>query len=93
MLKKILTTFVLAMLVFTGANLYAAGGDAAKGEQLAKGCKCHKNELNGWSAEKLTQALNEFKTDKRINKFMNKKAKSLSDQDIADLAAWYSSQS
>jgi len=89
--KKILATFVLAMLVFTGANLYAAG-DAAKGGQLAQGCKCHKGDLNGWAEEKIVQTLNDFKSGKRINKFMNKKAASLSDTDIADLAAWFSSQ-
>ncbi|BBD08191.1 c-type cytochrome [Desulfovibrio ferrophilus] len=91
MLKKLVITFMLGIMVFTGANLFAAG-NASNGEKLAKGCKCHKGELEGWSEEKLTQTLTDFKTGKLINKFMNKKAASLSDQDIADLATWFASQ-
>lgn len=91
MLKKLVITFTLGLMVFTGANLFAAG-NAGNGEKLAKGCKCHKDELAGWPEAKLTQTLLDFKSGKRINKFMNKKAASLSDQDIADIAAWYASQ-
>ncbi|MBU1001066.1 MAG: cytochrome C [Proteobacteria bacterium] len=91
MLKKLVITFILGMMVFTGANLFAAG-NATNGEKLAQGCKCHKGELDGWPEEKITQTLLDFKSGKRINKFMNKKAAGLSDQDIADIATWFASQ-
>lgn len=91
MLKKLVITFLLGTMVFTTANLFAAG-DAANGEKLAQGCKCHQGELNGWPAEKISQTLLDFKSGKLTNKFMNKKAVGLSEQDIADIAAWFASQ-
>ena len=91
MLKKVVALCLTGYLVFAGANLFAAG-DASTGKQLASGCKCHRGELEGWPEDKLVQTLQAFKSGERINKFMNKKAATLSDQDIEDLAAWFARQ-
>lgn len=91
MFKKLVAVCLTAYMVFAGAQLFAAG-DASNGERLAKGCKCHRGELEGRPAEKIIGDLQAFKAGTRINKFMNKKAATLSDQDIEDIAAWYASQ-
>lgn len=92
-MKKAILALSFAVMVLAGAGFVQAGaGDAGRGAALAKGCRCHGTQLNGWPADKVVKALNDFKNDKRINKFMNKKAKTLSEQDIADLAAYYSTK-
>jgi len=90
MFKKLVAVCLMGYMVFAAAHLFA--GDVSNGEQLAKGCKCHKDQLNGWPAEKLAHELHAFKDGTRIQKFMNKKAATLSDSDIDDLAAWFASQ-
>lgn len=88
MSKTLLTIALAAYLLFAATSLFAAG-EASRGEQLAKGCKCHRGELDGWSQEKIIKELKAFKAGTRSNTFMNKKAATLSDQDIQDLAAWF----
>ncbi|WP_461210212.1 c-type cytochrome [Desulfocurvus sp. DL9XJH121] len=92
MLKPFLAACLAGYLVFAGAALMAASGDAANGERLAHGCKCHKNELNGRAEAELVKSLQAYKSGARTHAFMTKKARSLSDQDIQDLAAWFASR-
>jgi cytochrome c553 len=47
--------------------------------------------LAGKEADYLAKALQDFKSGVRVNPMMNTIAKSLSEQDIADLAAHYAS--
>lgn len=78
-------------------------GDAASGRKLAGQCRtCHGLEgyaripvaphIGGESAEYIRSQLTAFREGERRNEMMSVVAAALSDQQIADLAAWYSSQ-
>lgn len=84
----------------------AAVGNAAAGKQKAFMCKgCHNNQgyktaypkvyevprLGGQHAEYIVSALGQYRSGERSFQTMRSMAASLSDQDIADLAAYYSS--
>ena len=81
------------LLVFGLAALALAAGDPAKGGELAKGCACHKSkgDLDGVDAAALTAKMQAFKDGKGENKAMISIMKKHSDQDVADLAAYYAS--
>jgi cytochrome c553 len=78
-----------------------AAGDAVAGKAKADGCKgCHgangegvgKNPaLAGRNAAELVQALNDFKSGKRVNPTMKIFAAKLTDDDAANVAAFYAS--
>jgi cytochrome c553 len=95
-------------LVFLGALLAgnAQAGDPAKGkEKAAQVCAaCHGPDGNKPSApdqpvlagqyeDYLVRALTDYKNGRRTNPIMKGFAGQLSQQDIEDLAAWFSSQS
>lgn len=85
---------VFFALVLCGAAVAAfAAGDAAKGGELAKGCACHKSkaDLNGVDAATLTAKMKAFQAGQGENKAMIAIMKKRSDQDVADLAAYYAS--
>lgn len=78
-------------------------GDAAKGEQLAYGCvACHGQSglsvtpafphLAGQDSRYVYKQLMDFRHKKRINLQMNDIAASMTDQDIADIAAYFAAQ-
>ena len=81
----------------------AVAADAAAGRQKVAGiCQaCHgmdglsKNpeapNLAGQTEEYLVKALNDFRSGERKNEMMSMMAKTLSDADIANLAAYYHS--
>ena len=90
----------LAAIGATGAN---AGGDAAEGEKRAATCAaCHGADgvsqiptnpiLAGQYPSFLEQALKDYRSGSRQSAIMAGFASQLSDQDIEDLAAWFSSQ-
>ena len=90
--------FVVASLVPTAAS----AADAAAGRQKAQMCAvCHGQDglakqpdaphLAGESAIYLSRQLDAFRTGERKHEQMSIIAEGLSDEDIADLAAWYSS--
>jgi cytochrome c553 len=82
-----------------------AAGDAKHGKVLAQGCVgCHGVEyydnvyptyhvpkLGGQSADYIVSALGEYKSGARKHESMQGNAESLSDQDMADIAAYFSS--
>jgi cytochrome c553 len=89
----------LAAIGATGAN----AGDAAEGEKKAATCAaCHGATgvsqiptnpiLAGQYASYIEQALKDYRSGSRQNAIMAGFASQLSDQDIEDLAAWFSSQ-
>ena len=85
---------VFFVLVLCGAGVAAfAAGDAAKGEELAKGCACHKSkaDLNGQDAAALVQKMQAFKAGQGENKAMVAIMKKHSDEDMVNLAAYYAS--
>lgn len=90
-----------------GAALFLAAapsfaGDAAAGKMKAKKCRnCHGLDgvaripiaphIAGESEIYLQVQLKAFRSGKRAHEIMSVVAKDLTDADIADLAAWYSS--
>ncbi len=80
-----------------------AEGDAAAGKIKSETCAgCHGEDGNasapifpklaGQHASYLIKQLNEFKSQKRNEPTMNAMASTLSDADIADIAAWFAKQ-
>jgi cytochrome c553 len=98
-IKAGLLVVLMASTAVAQAAGGAAAGDAAAGAEKAKGCaSCHgidgkgRIPLAGKDADYLAQQLHAFKSGVRKEQMMNMMAGSLSDQDIADLAAYFSSQ-
>lgn len=100
-MKKLLT---LALVLAAAATLQVqADGNADAGKGKAAVCgACHGADGNssgaqfpklaGQNASYIEAQLNNFKSGKRENPIMSGQAKGLSDQDIQDLAAYFSSQ-
>lgn len=91
---------LLAALVVAAASPSLAAGDAAAGKRKALACQtCHGLDglsklpeapnLAGQPEPYLVKALDEFRKGVRKNEMMSIVAQSLSDADIADLAAYY----
>jgi len=100
-MKNLITVTVLAISALLTTGVYAAG-DAAAGKTKSASCQaCHGLDgkstnpkipsLVGKKYEDLITAINEYKNDKRKDPMMVMAAKPLTDADIADLAAYYSS--
>ncbi len=95
LIKKILIT-MLFVLMFSAGSVQA-GGDAARGAELAIACAdCHGEnglgdedfpQLAGLEEELHVKLLKGFKTDEESE--MRDYVTDLSEQDIADLAAYY----
>ena len=102
-MKKHVLVFVSALLAATVANSGLAQGDAAAGQAKSALCAtCHgadgnsalavNPKLAGQNASYLMKQLMDYKSGARVNPTMSAMVASLTDQDIADIAAWYSSQ-
>ena len=100
-------TIVFSVMVAPAGAAFAAGdapaGDAAAGKTKAAACvACHGAtghsvndawpNLAGQKLPYLLKQLKAFRDGTRTNPLMSPMAKTLSDADIADLAAWFSSQ-
>jgi cytochrome c553 len=95
MLLSLVTMFLLAV------GVAQAAGEAAAGKVKAAACvACHgangqgvppNPALTGKSADQLLQALQDYKSGKRSNAVMKGITAGLSDQDMANLAAYYGS--
>lgn len=104
MLKKSLIAAAATLAIFSSANVLAAG-DAASGQKKAQTCMgCHGVDgyfnvyptyhvpkLWGQHAEYLVAALNAYKNGQRQHPTMTSQATNLSEQDMADIAAFFSS--
>src|SRR5271157_448041 len=97
---------VLLAALAPAPSLHAetANGDAARGKILSKAEQCqechgetgistseHYPKLAGQSAAYIRKQLGEFHTGARTSEIMNEMAANLSPQDIADVAAYFSS--
>jgi cytochrome c553 len=96
---------VLGLLAASSAVLVggsAAGADAAAGKKLAAQCAvCHGLDgigrmpdvpnLAGESTIYLEKAIRDYRDGRREHEQMSIIAEALSDEEIADLAAWYAS--
>lgn len=98
--RALLTILALA---FAGAAQAAGNAEAGKTKAAQVCAACHGPEGNkptapenpilaGQHQDYLAKALKDYKTGKRNNAIMKGFAASLSNQDIADLAAWFASQ-
>ena len=94
--------FILLALASLPGTLLARG-DAASGKEKSQVCQaCHGLDgksiaptypnLAGQHESYLVKALADYRAGRRTNPVMAPMAANLSDQDIEDLAAWYSSQ-
>jgi len=92
----------LAAVLLATSLQTATAADAAAGRQKAKQCQtCHGIDgiakipiaphIAGESEIYLATQLKAFRSGKREHEIMSVVAKNLSDEDIADLAAWYAS--
>jgi len=90
---------MVACLAFVSSA--QAAGDPAAGKAKAAACvPCHgangqgvppNPKLVGLAEDKFVEAMQEYKSGKRANQVMKTFATPLSDQDIANLAAYYAS--
>lgn len=93
---------VAVLLLSAGVSTPANAGDKSAGQQKAKVCvTCHGAQgisqlpnapnLAGQPEIYLVEQLQAFRSGKRSSEVMAVIAKPLSDQDISDLAVWFSS--
>jgi cytochrome c553 len=97
MIRALFTILAIASLAIAGPA--HAAGDAAAGKAKAGSCAmCHGpagqgtamgTKLAGEDQARFVQAINDYKSGKRSNAMMKSAAQSLSDADIANLAAYY----
>lgn len=98
---KIYCLTLISLLTLVSSHSYA--GDPAKGKTLSQTCAaCHNadgNSVNpvwpklaGQHAGYIIKQLNDFKDGKRVNAQMTPMVASLSEEGVADLAAFYASQ-
>jgi cytochrome c553 len=97
-MKSLLFIWLVASLGVQG--LAQAAGDAAAGKAKAEECAvCHGDRGEGVEAPKiagktepeLLQAMRDYKSGKRQDATMKELMSKLSDQDMANLAAYYAS--
>jgi cytochrome c553 len=89
------------MIFLLGCGAAQAAGDPAAGKAKAAACAgCHgangqgippNPALAGKSEDQLLQAMQDYKSGKRSNAVMKAMMAGLSDQDMANLAAYYAS--
>jgi len=92
----------LATATNGSAKAIANGGDAKKGKELAASClACHNDDtsagasnpiLSGQHSNYLERAMQEYQTGKRKNALMQSMVQSFSEDEIKDLAAYFTSQ-
>lgn len=103
-MKIIVTTALFAIMTVAATAGYAGGNADAGKEIAAKSCQtCHGTDGNGSDpqyprlagqhADYLERALKDYRSGTRSNPIMAGFAAGLSDQDIKDVAAWFSNQS
>ena len=101
-MKKILGVFLASAFLVTASGSVMAGGDAAAGAQKASSCtSCHgangegsgdNPKIAGMDKGAFVKAMNDYKSGARKHMMMEMFAKKLSDQDNADLAAYYATK-
>ena len=102
-MKKLVIAVLAAAFIGLMPNLLLAQGDAAAGQAKSALCgSCHgvdgnslmamNPKLAGQSVRYMVKQLQEFKSGARESAIMASMVLSLSDQDMEDIAAWYSSQ-
>jgi cytochrome c553 len=99
-----LNTVVAASLLVVCGSALAASGDAEAGHKKSQPCQaCHGQagmsvspdfpNLAGQNADYIVHVLKHYKNGKRKNPIMQAQVANLSEKDMLDLAAYFSSQS
>ncbi|HEX5353083.1 MAG TPA: cytochrome c [Rhodanobacteraceae bacterium] len=102
MQQRTILVSLLAAALALGFGTASASGNVVAGKKKAAACEaCHGTDGNGIAPnypalagqyqDYLEQALHEYKDGQRTNAIMNGMAAPLTDQDIQDLAAFFSS--
>ena len=101
-MKKVLMVVLAGLAVGVATSVWADGNAEAGKTKSAVCAACHNADGNSVNPEwpklagqhpnYIIKELNDFKNDKRVNATMSTMAKPLSEQDMADLAAYFSSQ-
>ena len=102
-MKNLIKNISLALLLTALPLTVMAKGDAKAGKAKSLTCQaCHGLDgksvapdypnLAGQYASYMEKALRDYRDGRRTNPIMAPMAAGLSDQDIKDLAAWYSKQ-
>ena len=102
-MKKVLTFVLTGLAISVAASAWAEGGNAEAGKTKSATCAaCHGADGNSVNPERpklagqlpsyIAKQVANFKEDARVNPSMSPMAKPLSEQDMADLAAYFSSQ-
>jgi len=102
-INTLIRNAILALLMASLPLGAAAKGNPGNGKEKAKVCEaCHGLDgksvdpsypnLAGQHESYLTKALGDYRSGRRTNLIMAGFAGPLTDEDIQDLAAWYSSQ-
>lgn len=98
---KTVAQIALLALALPAASAFAAPGNAEAGKKLSQPCQaCHGADGNatapiypklaGQYADYLARSLAEYRDGERVNPIMAAFVENLSDQDVQDLAAFYS---
>jgi cytochrome c553 len=100
-IRVIRTLLIAGTILMLAIDAGQAAGDVAAGKAKSAGCAgCHGVNgegvspyppLAGWSETQIVDALQELKAGKLIDPIMNPMANMLSDQDMADIGAYYAS--
>ena len=102
-MKKLASVILPIFLSSIAPQLVFAQGDAAAGQAKSALCAtCHgadgnsqlsiNPKLAGQNASYLVKQLKDYKSGARVNPTMTAMVAALTDQDVLDIAAWYSSQ-
>ena len=102
-MKKVLMLVLTGLAISGATSAWAEGGNAEAGKTKSATCAaCHGADGNSTNPEwpklagqhpsYILKQLMNFKNDERVNPSMTPMAKPLSDTDMADLAAYFSSQ-
>ena len=100
---RTLRTLACILALVAAPVAFASSGDASVGKKKSTPCAaCHGAEgvsaspefpnLAGQYADYLETAMKHYKNGKRKNPIMSEQVKNLSNKDIMDLAAYFSSQ-
>ena len=100
--KNIRCVLIAFVFLMTSSGIALAAGDAAAGGQKAAQCSsCHgangegsgdNPKITGMDQGAFVKAMSDYKSGARKHMMMEMFAKKLSDQDNADLAAYYASK-
>ncbi|MDG2141169.1 MAG: c-type cytochrome [Gammaproteobacteria bacterium] len=102
-MKKFVISMLSAVFTLVSTQSALAQGDAAAGQAKSALCAtCHGAEGNseisinpklaGQNFNYIVKQLNDYKSGNRVNATMSAMVAALTEQDILDISAWYSSQ-